>query len=155
MKVTYHQVQNSDYTRALGKLATYGGFTDYRQLANIKSFLKQFEKIAEMAQKEWLELLKKYVELNEDGTIKIRKVTRPNGSVQDGFYPIEAKKEEFEAATQFFNATAKEVWADPIPFETLAGVGLAPVDIMALDDLILPPKDYAVEQTKAETQKAS
>lgn len=148
MKISYIQVQTKQFAQALGKLATHGGFTDYKQLANIKSFLKQFEKVSDTAQKEWIDLLKTYCDRDEKGNF----IPGSNGP---GTFRVTAGKEaDFEAAQAFFNAKEVDVWADPIPFEACTKVGLSAADLIQLDGIIVEPKDFTDAQKGPEAATA-
>lgn len=136
MKITYEKVQNRMFGAALSKLATFGGFTNYRELANVKTILKGFEKIAEKAQEEWIYLLKQYAELEADGTIKVKPGTKGDYMV------IPGKEEALKKASAEFQKIEGEITAHPMPFEVVANVGLSAVDLMALEGLIAEPKDF-------------
>lgn len=149
MKITYMQVQNKQFAQALGKLATHGGFTDYKKLANIKTFLKQFEKVSETAQKEWIELLKKYAQLDTEG----------NFVGQDGragtFIITPGKEMEFKTVSDTFNAKEADIWADTISYEEVSKVGLSAVDLLQLEGIIVEPKDFIEAPMPAATAAAN
>lgn len=141
MKINYLQVQSPQFTKALAKMATFGGFTDYRQLANIKTVLKQFEKLADTAQKEWIELLKQFCQLDEKGNFI------PSEGKAGTFTVTPGREMEFKTAADSFNAKVADIWADPIHFEDVSKVGFSPADLMQLEGIILEPRDWVDTQT--------
>lgn len=148
MKITYKQIKSKDFSRALGKLATYGGFTDYKELANIKAILKQFEKCVDMAQKEWIVELKKWAMLDEKGEFVPDE--RGPGTFK---IPIE-KKAAFEEVEKMFDEQALTIWADTIPFETVKTVGLSAMDLLQMEGIIKEPEQMDAVMTP-EPQKVS
>ncbi len=152
MKITYHQVQDKLFGAALNKLATHGGFTNYKDVANIKNFLKQFEKISINAQKEWIELLKSVSQLDDKGQFVSREEVGRDGKsfkIPGTFIITPGKEEEFKAKEALFNAMEKDAWVDPVPFETVQGCGLSAVDLVQLEAFIIEPTEEKAQELKA------
>lgn len=145
MKITYAQVQNRNFSAALSKLATFGGFTDYKELANIKAIIKQFEKIAQRAQEDWTKLLKDYCVLDDKGELKLK-----DGGIFD---VLPGKEVELKNKKDIFDQTEKEIWAKTIPWESVQKVGLSAGDLIQLEGIVLESKEF-LEEMKAESVSA-
>lgn len=141
MKITYAQIKNPMFAKALGKLAVHGGFTDYKILANIKFILKQFERLVEEAQSEWVIELKKYADLDADGKFIPNEEVNPQTGVAvkiEGTFRIPKEKEEaFRAAEALFNTKYTAIHAEPLHFDAVKGVGFSANDLIQLEGIVL------------------
>ena len=109
---------------------------------------RTIEALVETVQKEWVELLKTYAEIDENGKFKpaeIRtKVKDKDGNIveelkkEEGTFRISPEKQEdFMAAQNLFRTKEAVIEASPILFSTVVDVGLSAAELLQLEGIVV------------------
>lgn len=127
IKTTYKHFNTQDITPALAKLANCKAFP-IKTAYNVSKIVKALKKEVMEASEVFMKLLDKYGEKDEKGLPKM-----------DGNGPTikPESKEEYEKEFKQFLEIEVEVNRNPIPIELLEPAELTPVEIAALEPMIL------------------
>lgn len=136
MKIKNDRLRNPAFANALRKLANFGGFTDYKQIYNVKEICRQFEKVSETLQAKWDVIVEEFADKNEEGVIK----TDPQDP--NRFLVKEEKKSEWKKTVDEFKNEETTLVAETIQYESVKAANLSPIDIMQLEDIVMPPKEW-------------
>lgn len=128
-KLSYKELRDGNFNRAFGQLANYGGLST-KTAINIAKIKKALDAEVEIAQKVFIDLLKKFAELDEAGEIK------PHNGVPNTYNVPEERQPEFVIAMKEFEQMEFEVDRTKVTYRELDGAKMSANDILALDPIL-------------------
>jgi hypothetical protein len=137
--LSYAKFHDPNFTSAIRKIASYTEFEPKVAYA-FKRIRDQISSEARSSQNDYMELVKQYADLKDDGSIKPREDSEGK-EMPDTFQIDEEKKEVFTTAINTFHKKEFSIDKDPVPSEWVAGVGLTPDEIGAAKELFLDLED--------------
>lgn len=132
VKLSYKEIKNQTFVQGLAKLANYGGFKDQRLAYNVAKLIRKWDSEAQMAQDLFMKLVKQYATLDEKGNIKT-----PEGANSGAFEVVDEKADAFAKARKEFESIEFDIPVHKIRIDQLEGTGLTPMEMMALEPILI------------------
>lgn len=135
-KLKFADVKNQDFVRAYMKIITHTEYKDTKTAYNIAKIARKFDQESKLSQELYVKLIKKYAKLDDKGEIAPRK---EGERVIPNTYEIRDEAVEdgsWKKAAEDFDATEFEIACHKVKLSDLNNVGLSPVDLLALEDII-------------------
>jgi hypothetical protein len=127
--LTFRQLKDQQFAQALGKLANFGRYRDQKVTYNIARMIVLIDQHKTAMREAFLALIKKYAVLDEKGNLKV---------AEDGGITVQdEKKKEWDEAATSFHEQAVEIKRHKIKLEDLQGVELTPLDLLALEPVMV------------------
>jgi hypothetical protein len=130
IKLSYREMNNYEFVNALRSLAEHRGF-DTKTAYNIGKIKAAFDRGVEKGRETYAAILKKFADLNEDGSLKLANPNDPRS-----FNIAEEKKGDFKKASEEFMGSDYEIPRFKISVSKLEGAGLSPSDLIALEPIL-------------------
>jgi hypothetical protein len=129
MELSNTLLLSGEFRKALTKLATCQDL-DVKVAYNVMRFVKEVEKFVVISRNSWVELLRKYVPVGEDGNFVME-----NGEFKwlEGTMPEEAK-----SAIDAFGHAKHTIDRHPLDLDGLAPAKLSPADLSILEQILAP-----------------
>lgn len=131
IKLTYMDINNRLFIDAVKKLMIYDQWGSAQLKYNIHKIGRRLSDESDVAQAEYLKLVKQHAELDEKGDIV------PVSPEQPGTFVIKTEKEEvWKTARADFEAVTFEIDCHPVPLSKLDLCPLSPQDVGVLEPLL-------------------
>ena len=131
LTVTYGQLRDSNFGRAISKLANFNGYKSPQVAYNVAKINRRLLDEAKLAEELYRQLVERYADKTEDGKIK-----PVEGRGPDSFMIPDAVSEEWGAKVTEYHAIAFEIDRPRIGLDGVADAKLTPAEIMALDPVL-------------------
>lgn len=142
VKLTYKMIQDRNFVAGLGKLANFGGFKDQKLAYNVAKLIRKWEVEVLTAQELYIKLVKQFAVVDENGNLKT-----PEGGAPGSFEIPDGKDEAFKTARADFEKVELEIPVHKIRLEQLEGVGITPLEMNAMDALLVDMEAVPEEKT--------
>ncbi len=130
IELTYSSLRSNEFLAALDKVSAYDNYPkDQKLLYNVAKIYAAVQKESKVMHADFRTLLLSYTVLDDKGNLK----PAPNGQ----FPIIPEKLEEWRVKQEEFNARKFTIDRSKINFSDLAPLKLSPIDIEALEPLLL------------------
>lgn len=130
IKLTYRDMNNYAFVNAVNNLAEHRGF-DTKTAYNIGKIKAFIDRGTRQGRELFTENLKKYADLNEDGSIKYADPNDPRS-----FNIPKEKEADFRRTNEEFLDSYYEIPRFKISVSKLEGAGLSPSDLIALEPIL-------------------
>ncbi len=125
IELSYKELRNPQFCQALGKLASSGAIHDPRTLLNVALIFKAVKAHWIQTDKEWPKIVEQYRAEDQTGTDNPEEI-----AIDD------SKKDDFETTAQEWLDTKAFVKRPHLSPLLIAGAGLSPVELIALEPLL-------------------
>src|ERR1700692_3439016 len=123
ISLTYKDINNQLFITALAKLHRFDAWNDAQLKYNIAKMGRRFSVESDLAQEEYIKLVKKYAKLDEKGN------PEPISPDKLGTFEIPTENEEaWKKARADFESVKFEIDCHPIPLSKLDVCPLSPAD---------------------------
>jgi len=143
LKITFGQIMDQKTHGALSAVFNHKGFRDHKFNHQLSKMYKILESEQDIMQKNYIELLKKFVVCDDKGNIEPLPGQPGTFRVREDIAKDEEKMEEYRLAVEEFKKTEIDVDAPRIPLKKLEGVSLSPIDMAALDPFIIDMEEVS------------
>jgi hypothetical protein len=130
LTVTYGQLRDQVFGRALTKLANCSGFKSPKVTFNIAKINRRVLDEAKLADEVYQKLVRQYCRLDEKGEIE------PHEGRPGTFVIPEERGDEWKAKLAEFHAISFEMDRPRIALEDVSPAQLSPAEVMALEPLL-------------------
>lgn len=131
LTVTYGQLRDQVFARAMTKMANCSGFKSPKLTFNIAKINKRLLDEAKLADEVYQKLVREYCNKDDKGEIV------PHDGRPGTFVIPEGKADEWKAKVAEFNAVTFEIDRPKVELSDVqATAGLSPMEVMALEPLL-------------------
>lgn len=131
LKVTYENLRDHAFARGMSKLANFSGFKKPAVAYNVAKINLKCMEEAKIADDLFKNLVKKYAKLDDKGEIQPMAGQPGTFEIRDEAVP------EWQAALKEFLAHEVEINRERIKFDDVGDAGLSPMEIGALESILL------------------
>lgn len=144
-KLKFSTTKNSEFIKSFAKVMQYTDYKGTKLAYDIAKIGRKFDEEAKLCHELYIKLLKNYAKLDEKGEFVLREEERmnPKGEkvtikVPNTYVIIEEKHADgsWEKASTDFDNTEFEIPCAKIKLSDLEGVGLSPLDLLNLENVI-------------------
>lgn len=130
LKVTYGQLQNENFKRAMGKVANCPLFKNPKLAYNVAKISGRIAEEAKLADKLREKMVNEYAKKTDDGKIE------PHNGIPGTFWIPEDKQKEWGEKLEEYHAVAFDIDRPALSLDELMPAALTPLEINALEPLI-------------------
>jgi hypothetical protein len=141
LTVTYGQLRDSNFGRAISKLANFNGYKHPKTAYNVAKINRRLLDEAKLAEELYKQLVERYADKDEAGKIK-----PVEGRGPDSFMIPDAASDEWTEKTKEYHAIAFEIDRPRINLDDVADAKLTPSEIMALDPVLAFLEDASAKE---------
>lgn len=139
LTLTYGQLRDSNFNRAMEKMANFSGFKSPKVAYNVAKINRRYLDEIEVSQGIFQKMVDQYAKKTEDGKLE------PHKGVPGTFSIPEDTQAEWDAKLKEFQSIEWTIDRPRVNFDDLADVKLTPAEIMALDPLLAVLEDASVK----------
>lgn len=143
LKVTFAQLMDQKTHGALSTVFNHKGFRDHKLNHQLAKMYKILETEQDIMQKNYIELLKKFVVCDDKGNIEPLPGQPGTFRVKEEITKSEEEMEKYRVAVEDFKKTEIEIEGSRIPLAKLEGVNLSPIDLSALDPFVIDMEEVS------------